>query len=271
MDERTNEETVAGEVNDKNSRRQMMMLSAHPTKLRFEVFQQKRTHVGVLLLVLMVIPLYSSTAFGVCPKPDPKVCAEFFKSDVVLVGRVISERIAPPQGSYFIDGWWYRLSVGKVFRGGTPETMNVFTENSSGRFPLEVGRQYLLFARKDHDRLVIDNCGNSGLVSEVRDKILEIEEVEKRSSGTIEGHIALRPPWTGVGGIRVFVHGGQGVYPSITGEDGWFQMTVPPGKYSIQIESPKVEAFDLSYDNPKGFVVPRGGCAQLQFVVDSRE
>jgi hypothetical protein len=191
--------------------------------------RENEKHVCIILSVLVVLLLPVSRAVCVCPKPDPKVCAEFFKSEQVFVGRVASQLTAPPGGG-FIDGWWYRLSVHKVFRGTARKTIDVFTENSSGRFPLEVGREYLLFASKYDGRLVIANCGNSGLVSEVRDKIREIDKIGETSNGTIEGHIASRPSWRGMGGIRVLARGEEKIYPAITDENGWFHVTVPPGK-----------------------------------------
>ena len=229
------------------------------------LFDQTDKYVPVLLPVLATLVLHVSPALSVCPKPDPKVCAEFFKSETVFVGRVVSQRTAPPDGGFY-DGWWCCLSVHKVFRGAARKTIEVFTENSSGRFPLEVGREYLLFASKYSGRLVIDNCGNSGLVSEAKDEIREIGQIGNRSYGTIEGNIVSRPSWTGVGEIRVLARGRGKIYPAITDEEGRFHMTVQPGKYSIQVESPRVSSFDLSYDNPNDFVVPKGGCAQLQFV-----
>lgn len=220
--------------------------------------------IRVLLAVLTFLLLLTFPAVAVCPKPDPKVCAEFLKDDAVFVGIVVSERTVPPKG-YFYDGWLYRLRVQRVFRGPVGEFIDVFTENSSARFRLEVGREYLLFAAWQDDRFVVGNCGHSGLLSEATTTIREIEQVGETSDGVIEGHVAGGTLSEGVPGIRVLIRGEDQTFSVVTDEDGWFRMTVRPGRYSVQVQSPQVRPYDLSYDNPNDFVVSRGGCAQLQF------
>ena len=158
--------------------------------------------VARLLLALAVVLFPGVRAAAVCPKPDPKVCSEFFKSDAVFAGRVESQRTVPATGSDY-DGWVYQLRVHRVFRGTLGDTVDVFTENSSGRFPLEMGRKYLLFASRGDGRLVIDNCGNSALLSEATETTRDIERLGKASSGEIEGHVASRPAWKGVAGIHL--------------------------------------------------------------------
>src|SRR5712691_657340 len=82
--------------------------------------------------------------FGFCLEPNPTVACEFLNGDAVFVGTVISARDVPPRGEE-LDGWLYDLTVQELFRGPRTRTIEVFTENSSGRFPLDVGKQYLLF------------------------------------------------------------------------------------------------------------------------------
>ncbi len=224
-----------------------------------------RKSVSVSLPLLAALLLQALPAVAACPQPDPKVCAEFFKSAAVFVGTVVSQRTVPPGGDFY-DGWSYRLRVHRMFRGPGRRIIDVFTENSSARFPLEVGREYLLFARKSNGRLEIDCCGNSGQLSEVKDKIREIEQLAKASSGAILGRVAYQGLGTGVDKIRVVARGAGKTYTAVTDRDGWFRMTVRPGRYSVLVKSPDVSAYDLSYDDPSDFVVPRGGCAQLQFV-----
>lgn len=163
-----------------------------------------------------------------CFKPDPKVCAEFFKSDAVFVATVVSERTVLDKGG-FIDGWWYRLNIHKTFRGARQKTVDVYTGNDSGRLRLEVGHEYLLFAKKYRGRLQITGCGNSGLMSKKKEKLQNIEQIKKTTSGSIEGHVASHPSWIGVAGIQVITKGEGNIYTTVTDQDGWFRMIVPPG------------------------------------------
>jgi len=77
--------------------------------------------------------------------PNPTVACEFLNGDAVFVGKVVSVKDAPARGDEY-EGWLYELAVQKLFRGPNTRTIQVFTENSSGRFPLENGKQYLIFA-----------------------------------------------------------------------------------------------------------------------------
>src|SRR5271154_1884667 len=91
-------------------------------------------------------------SFGFCPQPDPTVACEFLNSDAVFVGKVISARAVSPRGEQ-LDGWLYDLSTQELFRGSQTQVIEVFTENSSGRFLLEVGKRYLIFANELDGRL----------------------------------------------------------------------------------------------------------------------
>jgi hypothetical protein len=61
------------------------------------------------------------------------------------------------------DGGVYSVQVDEVYRGHPGRSFEVFSENSSGRFPMQRSERYLLFISQDVDQLVVDRCGNSGL------------------------------------------------------------------------------------------------------------
>src|SRR5258707_9982506 len=120
--------------------------------------------------------LTCTPADAVCPQPNPRICAEFFHSDAVLTGTIISVRNGPKQETN-PDGWFYRVKVTRSYRGPYGDTVEIFTGNYSGRFPLQEGHTYLLFAYKEEGILKIDNCGNSAELSEAGEKISQIENV----------------------------------------------------------------------------------------------
>ena len=86
-----------------------------------------------LSLSVCVLLLTGPLSLGFCPKPDPSVACEFLNSRVVFVGKVVSVRTVPPHGEE-LDGWTYVLNVQEWFRGPHTKTIEVFTENTSGRF-----------------------------------------------------------------------------------------------------------------------------------------
>jgi len=52
----------------------------------------------------------------------------------------------------------------RILKGRPRKTFIVFSENTSGRFPMNAKKSYLVFVYREHGRLRIDNCGNSGLL-----------------------------------------------------------------------------------------------------------
>jgi hypothetical protein len=44
--------------------------------------------------------------------------------------------------------------------------LEIFSENTSGRFPMQLRRRYVLFVYREAGRLMVDNCGNSGFIED---------------------------------------------------------------------------------------------------------
>jgi hypothetical protein len=103
---------------------------------------------------------------------------------VVLVGKVVAEEKVIASGDY-VDGINYRLSISEMLSGKQMKSITLFSENSSGRFPMKVGASYLIFASPEHGllpgqpALTVNNCGNSGLLSESQLKLQEVRRLAK--------------------------------------------------------------------------------------------
>jgi hypothetical protein len=114
-------------------------------------------------------------------KAHPSVGEEFTNCAIVILGEVISARDVPEPGG-FIRGTFYQIRVTEVFKGSPSKTVELYSENSSGRFPMQIGVSYLVFAREGvfegikGARLAIDSCGNSGTLEQSRQ---EVEAVRK--------------------------------------------------------------------------------------------
>jgi hypothetical protein len=231
-----------------------------------------RTSALVLVGIFFSLP---SSAF--CMQPNPTVVCEFLNSDAVFVGTVISARDEPSmrKGDVAPEGWIYRLTVQRLFRGPNSKIIEVYTENASARFPLEVGKQYLLFAERFRGRLVIEGCGNSALVSEAKQSIEKLVKLEIPEDAVIEGRIGLQgipdiDPHTP--GVVVVIRGEGGTFRAVSDSNGWFHVNVPPGMYSAKVQQKqgqKITPFDLSSDNPDHFLARKGHCSELQFRDDS--
>ena len=111
---------------------------------------------------------------------DYSVKAEFPRSVAVVKVLVVSERSEPdPDAPEFVGGTIYKVKIQESFRGTLQGAVEIFSENSSGRFPMDSGRSYLLFLYRDGERLSADPCGNSGLASEKKDVLATVRALRK--------------------------------------------------------------------------------------------
>lgn len=107
----------------------------------------------------------------------PSVQEEFSTSKTVFVGKVADEKNILDRND-FIIGTFYSLRVEEVLKGSPPQIVKLYIENTSGRFPMEVGMSYLIFAEEERFegvkglQLSVNGSGNSMTIKEAA-KILE--------------------------------------------------------------------------------------------------
>ena len=110
---------------------------------------------------------------------------ELDTADVVAIGTVVSEKRVPESSpEAYDDGSVYRFRIEETLRGHRYKTLDLFSENTSARFPMDIGRRYLVFVTKARRNFGVSNCGNSGALSE---RSLILEEVRKRLRNTGNG------------------------------------------------------------------------------------
>jgi hypothetical protein len=185
-------------------------------------FAEYGTWVGASMRALLYC---TSPSFAYCFQPVPTLVCEFLNSKAVFVGTVIAVRAAPPQGAAGVDGWLYELTVQELFRGPRRKAFEVFTENSSGSFPLDVAKKYLLFADEENGRLTITNCGNSSLESDAQEVIRDLRRLEIPKDAAIEGRISFSGiPDSGahLPGIEIIIRGNGKTFKATSDRDGWF-------------------------------------------------
>jgi hypothetical protein len=137
------------------------------------------------LIVPLATFLLSYTAFADWQwKAHPGTEEEFKNSAVVILGKVVSSKDVPEPGA-FTRGTLYTIKVAEVFKGTQSKTIKLFSENSSGRFPMKIDASYLIFAYKgvfegiQGPRLAINNVGNSGTVKESEKALNAVRKLRK--------------------------------------------------------------------------------------------
>lgn len=124
---------------------------------------------------LAALILCSSTAFAACPNGYPTISEEYSSSVVVLVGKVVAHRATPFSGDgYFLDGDTYTVIPLRALKGKLGSSLDLFSENSSGRFPMRMEQKYLLFIYQDQSRLMVDNCGNSDVMPHAKNALAQV-------------------------------------------------------------------------------------------------
>lgn len=135
-----------------------------------------------IFFIIFMAMIYAASAFAWCEAyPDAK--KEFFRNEYVFIGKVISEEKVHKANDFF-DGIYYKIQILETFRGSPKKAITVFSENSSGRFPMEVGQSYLVFTSIEpqeyvKDTYAISNCGNSGKISEKQAALKVIKKLSK--------------------------------------------------------------------------------------------
>jgi hypothetical protein len=83
----------------------------------------------------------------------------------VVVGKAITQEYsAAGPGGTWIDGTYYTILVSSTQYRSAAKKIRVFSENSSGRFPMFLNKSYLLFVSTCDGVQYIDAKGNSGLL-----------------------------------------------------------------------------------------------------------
>ena len=134
------------------------------------------------LLIIGLWSVFADSASAVCLDGHPTVPAEYRHSYVVFIGTVIAESMVLPPDEHFDDGKMYTIKVDEIYHGSAVETLRLFSENDSGRFPMDVGTRYLLFAHRDHGQLIVDSCGNSEVLNDKSSALAAVRKLKAEAN-----------------------------------------------------------------------------------------
>ena len=160
------------------------------------------------------LSLGASEAAAYCPGSDQgspnynpsfySVANEFVRSRYVVIARLtgitwlaqdgrpttlhppFSNGDDAPSGFDPYLGAYYDLAVSHVFKGRPGGRLRLFSENTTARFVLEPGRQYLLFVSADTFEVIgtkptIDPCGNSAPLESAQGALAVVERLSQRT------------------------------------------------------------------------------------------
>ncbi|URL58398.1 hypothetical protein IM816_17710 [Luteibacter flocculans] len=119
---------------------------------------------------------------------NPTVAAEFKGAAAVITGRVTAARnISEPDDPEGYAWTIYSVQVLETFKGPPQQTIQLLSENTTARFPMDTGKTYLLFLTRSSmiemagkERLpanFVDNCGNSAVEEDAQPLIKKVRHL----------------------------------------------------------------------------------------------
>ena len=130
----------------------------------------------IILAILLIGLVWPSSP--ACVDGRPSVVNEYNSSPLIFTGEVVSEE-ATEESEDYIDGTTYKLKVIELIRGTDNQFVDIFSENSSERFPMRIGNKYVLFVYESEERIQVDNCGNSGILSKNNTTLATLRELKE--------------------------------------------------------------------------------------------
>jgi len=220
------------------------------------------------LLAVFALLTFGREALAFCFAPKLRVSDEYFISDLIVTGTMTASRnIVDPADPEGWTGTFYTVQVDTVYRGNAPKSLEVYSENSTARFPMEEHKLYVLFINKDPDKnWTVDNCGNSGEVGLSAATMMQLKQLPLRHS-YVYGEVYSYDPSLKCGPMRLTIDSKGITETTAVKDDCSFQVEAPPGDYraSLVWRGSEVPANDINYKDVYCFTVPKGGSAGLAF------
>ena len=123
------------------------------------------------VVVAGTILLHVGQAAAVCvDNRHPSVQKEKRATAAIIEGQAfhaqdLTEDPSDPAG---VTATLYDVRVLHTKKGRVGSTIQVRSDNTSSRFPMQIGRSYILFLQRNGNVYTVDSCGNSGKIAEKR-------------------------------------------------------------------------------------------------------
>jgi hypothetical protein len=102
-----------------------------------------------------------------CMDGHPSVTSELKDSTMVVVGTAAEAHNIPdpedPEGYIYTI---YVIKVSEVLKGPAPPSFWLYSENTTARYPMDLGKPHLLFVEQSPNLNYVSSCGNSGPMGE---------------------------------------------------------------------------------------------------------
>ena len=117
------------------------------------------------------IVLYAAQAAAQCTNDrHPTVQHEKRATTAIIEGQALhaQELKEDPKDPSAVTATLYEVHVVQTKKGRVGSTIQVRSDNAKSRFPMQIGRSYILFLQRNGNVYTVDSCGNSGKIAEKR-------------------------------------------------------------------------------------------------------
>lgn len=144
--------------------------------------QQQRGHPITDSIAGLLLCIAAPAAHAACLSGRPALADEFAQSTVVVAqvrtARNVQDDPDDPAG---ISATLYRLAVRERLRGTPPRGLELRSDNTSSRFPMERGPRYLLFVQTARDGThYVDACGHSGALPQAGEALTQARQLARK-------------------------------------------------------------------------------------------
>jgi hypothetical protein len=118
----------------------------------------------------------------ICVRGPLSVDTEWAEDSLIVSGVPDSvTKVVSSQG--FVERTVSQVRVLHAYRGRPTATITVYSENDSGRFPMDRGVGYVLFlSRWEDGHLHVDNCGNSRPLARAADVLQRLRTLVRQTN-----------------------------------------------------------------------------------------
>ena len=124
------------------------------------------------LAVTATIFLHAGQAAAQCVNDaHPTLRNEKRATSAIIEGQALhaQELKEDPKAPSAVTATLYDVHVVHTKQGRVASTIQVRSDNTASRFPMQIGRSYILFLKRNGDFYTVDGCGNSGRIAEKRE------------------------------------------------------------------------------------------------------
>lgn len=207
----------------------------------------------IIFAVLWVPALPEQVQACQCREYGTPICAQFWRSDAVFLGRVIDIRPLKNKPDNVYTYLMVRFIVEESFRGVSGREVSVGTATTMCDTKFKKGKRYLVYASLDQNtnQLFTGMCTGTNSATDIGDSLKELRKLTQREAQElISGRIKTKR-YQGLAGIKIEVISKDETFETVTTKSGKFSVSLPgPDSLKVRVSVPyAVRLIDSSDDD----------------------